>query len=478
MAELEHWIAATAGEDERPADGFLWLDPRHTGGQGHLWLLVDGVGGRGVGDAVAALVTITVTELYPEALDMFRDPLKAIEVAIQDADRRLAAIKGVYSNLSATRASYVAVALFNGAYHVAWAGSARAYRVVAGEATRLTEDRVESVKDGLVQPATGVGSGASILHFAGSFEPENAAIVLATDGVSRSLRDAVVGQGVERLRAWDAVTSLLELAETAGSRDSKALAVVRAIPLEVRAETTVDAFKDWAESGESDWLSKTLVLQTGSGDPPPKVPITNYPHLPPISGAIDPAEAEAVRESTMSFSPEDVRAIVEGASREPSGEYADLALARTKTMRSAVVETALEAHRAVSAEKTAEERSSPTPAGTMMFSPQELAQVRADAERGPMGAPADTADLELFEEASAFSPELEGTQLFSPQSHGSDEPTPFREDPQSADDTETWRGDSLGVELAKGPRSRVVALLIACALLVGACAAYFAFFRV
>lgn len=472
MAELEHWIAASGSDDGKPEDGFLWLDPRHTGGQGHLWLLVDGVGGRGVGDAVSALVAITVTELYPEALDMFRDPLKAIEVAIQDADRRLEAIRGVYSDLKSARASYVAVALFNGAYHVAWAGSARAYRVVAGEATRLTEDRVESVKDGKVLPSTGVGSGASIVHLAGAFEVENAAIVLATDGVSRSLRDAVVGQGVERLRAWDAATTLMELAAAKG--DSRAIAVVRATQLAVRAETSVDAFKEWAESGASDWMSKTLVLQTSASAPPEKVPITNYPKLPPISGAIDAPKAEAVRESTMSFSPEDVRAIVAGATGGgPADAPDDLAHARTDSMRSGEVEAALEAHRKASAKKAAEPEASVTPAGTMMFSPQELAEVRANAARGLEVA--DTADPDRVEETRAFSPKPEGTQLFSPQDHDADPGLP--DVPESADDTETWRGDSLSVQLARPPRSGLVAVLIFCALLGGACATYFAFFR-
>ena len=92
MAELEHWIAATPSESGKPEDAFVWLNPQKTGGQGHLWLLVDGVGDRGVGDAVSALVAITVSEVYPEALDMFRDPLKAIGVATQDADRRLEAV--------------------------------------------------------------------------------------------------------------------------------------------------------------------------------------------------------------------------------------------------------------------------------------------------------------------------------------------------------------------------------------------------
>lgn len=466
MSELEHWIAAEAGADGEPEDGFLWLDPRHTGGQGHLWLLVDGVGAAP--DAVSALVAITVTELYPEALDLYRDPLRALEVAIRDADRRLDAIRQAYPSLLDVRASFVGVALFEGAYHVAWAGSGRAYRVVGSVVTRLTEDRVESVKSGVVLPSTGVGSGAAVIHQAGSFEIQDAAIVLATDGVARSLRDQVVGQGAERLRAWDAVTSFLELSRLGGRTGAAAVAVIRATQQAVRTETSPAAFRDWAESGASDWSSKTLVLQTGTTEAPGKVPVTNYPKLPPISGAADPDEAEQLKESTMTFSPEEVRAIVKGSTSE---------VAPTDSIRSEEVVAALRQ----GVERTGPVREPSSPAGTMMFSPQEIAGIRGSSA----DELADTGDPSPVEETRAFSPEPEGTALFSPsldaggagrvhEVSSKDVSSAVRSD-GFADDTETWRGDSLTFDMAAAGRSRWIAVLIGAALIGGAVAAYLAF---
>lgn len=468
MSELEHWIAAAPGAEGEPEDGFLWLDPRHTGGQGHLWLLVDGVGGAP--DAVAALVSITVTELYPDALDLYRDPLRALDVAIRDADRRLDAIRQVYPSLEGVRASFVAAALFEGAYHVAWAGSARAYRVEHCVATRLTEDRVESAEEGNVLPSTGVGSGASVIHFAGASETKDGAIVLATHSVARALRNQVVGQGTERLRAWDAVQSFLDLSASEGRTGAGAVAVIRAQPREVRTETSPGAFRDWAESGASDWSAKTLVLQTGTAEPPGKVPVTNYPKLPPISGAVDPDQAEQVTESTMLFSPGDIQAIVQGAAatENMAATVAPMDSIRSDDSVGALPQGVEEATMGWS-------RPAP-PAGTMMFSPQEIASLRGGSSDEPL---ADTGDPAPVEETRAFSPEPEGTALFSPSI---DEPGVLKsasasnpKDSGFVDDTETWRGDSLRLELSAARRLRWVAVLILAALTGGAIAAYLAF---
>lgn len=511
MAELEHWIAATHGEDRAKETGFLWLDPRHTGGQGHLWMVVEGVGGAGVGDVVAALATITMTELYPEALDMFRDPLKAMEVAFQDAGRRLDAMRAVYPDLANGRCSFAAVALFNGAYHVAWAGTGRATLVKSGATECVTEDRIKSAKDGVVIPSTGLGSGGPLIHFAGSYELGPHAVALTTHGITRRVREPALGQGVERLAAWGAVPAILTLTRRADERANAAVAVIRAEPRPVKACTTAEAFIEWAESDASTWESKTLVLQTEETAATGSPAVSNYQGLPRISGGASEDEVEDLRESTMSFSPDDVRRIVEGArlqnSDEPgSPDSAGFAFADTTAMQSGDVEAALTGKKQVTNERSGTARESTeragtgaqddpavapaartATAGTMMFSPQQLAEVRADAERKFAESPGDGDSApphELARHSDTFptsgsqlqrTRELsDETKLFSPEprrEHFAKEVT------DEADEKDTWRGESLSGSLSDlGSRRRGTTALVLLALVIGAVATYFGFF--
>jgi hypothetical protein len=475
-------------------------------------MVVEGVGGKGIGDVVAALATITMTELYPEALDMFRDPLKAMEVALQDADRRLAAIRGVYPELKKGRASFAAVALFNDAYHLAWAGTCRATLVKAGETELLTQDRIESAKNGVVIPSTGLGASDSLIHFAGSYDLGPNAIAITTHSVTKTVRNAAIGQGVERLAAWNAAPAIITLARRDDETVSAAVAVVRAEPLLVKATTSVDAFIEWAESGASTWDSKTLVLQTKASRAPGNPQVSNYAGLPPISGTQAEAEAEehGLNESTMSFSPEDVRRIVEGARQQGNGglgtsDSGPLPFARTSAISGDVGAVVAQGARAETERSgTAREATErvgtgaeddparippkplSAPEGTMMFSPQQLAEVRASSEQ-KLGAKDDapeagpelerTGDLLAVPQSnrSAAPDESEETRLFSPDNRAQQRLE--KQTTPEADDRDTWKGESLSVPLnGFDVRRRATAALICIALVAGAIATYFGFF--
>jgi hypothetical protein len=144
----------------------------------------------------------------------------------------------------------------------------------------------------------------------------------------------------------------------------------------------------------------------------------------------------------------------------------------------------------------------------MMFSPQDLAKVRADAESAVRDEFVDTQDPERvdladtqdpervdlaetqssegtglketqdqapIEEMRAFLPEFAGTQRFSPASTGSEHAAMSGAIEQSVNEVETWRGDSRGIKFSTRSCARVVAVLIAFAVLAGAVATYLAF---
>lgn len=398
----QHWIATDAGSArDGNEDAFLYLGPDETDGGG-LWLVVDGEGGPGVGDLASSMLVVTVGELYPELLDAHGDPAYALEVAAKEAESRLATIAGIYPELEGVRASFAAVALHQGMLYPVSSGSCAVVKIANGGGELLAEPEVAHSLRGTgdydLVPASGIrAEGGPVLNRVS--EPvaaEAVSFFLCTDGVSEMVPAAMVAQGVERLAAQDAVEALIELSRRRWSDDDATAAVVRFADPKFQMFTTPDAFLDWAESGMTKWPEKTLMLQAGSRVEQGTPPRSNVDGLPSIGGGEAPAEQADMDalESTMSFSPDQVQAIV-AASMDGAG--------------------------------TLPERTAPE--GTMVFSPGDAAAVAAAASAGDVSTtgdgPAPNAPTEAdppeqaadaVEGGPAGGPTAStGTMFFSPQ---------------------------------------------------------------
>lgn len=417
-AEPQHWVATDEGSARKGnEDAYLWLGPDDTGGNGGLWLVVDGEGGAGVGDLAAAMVTTTVSELYGALVGAQKDPVLALRSALEEANRRLGVIGETYPRLARARASFAAVAHYDGKLYPVVAGSAAAFVVTPGGVRRIgardvaRHERGDGDRD--LVPGSGVGVDGPLVHHAEApIDPDFTSIVLCTDGVTELVPDALIGEAVERLAPKDAATGLIEVARRRWSDDDATAAVVRFVDPNLQVNTTLKAFLDWADSGLTKWPDQTLVLQVGgtvATEPPPR---SNVSAIPTIEGeALAPGADAAAAGRTLGFSRDDVAAIVAASagaagapgpsntapqpaapgsperttlpagpdspgpvSTSPTASTPDTARSPAERVESGAPP------KAASPQAPSGDRPAATGKGTLFFSPQDIEQVRAAAD--------------------------------------------------------------------------------------------------
>lgn len=244
MQHPNFWAATHQGfRRERNEDAFLWLGPDRTNDQGYLWLVCDGMGGEAAGELASSEVAARVAEIYPHALERYQDPHRALEEALQAANRRLLFMQEQNSDLSKMGSTISAVAYFRHQLWIAWVGDSRVYTLERGQLHQRTKDhtKFQRMVDAGIMQADEVGadhpSHSVLLNVLGrasmdveTLPPipvghEPLQILLCSDGLSSFVSDAQMSEALAELSPKDAAQFLLSAA-LAASNDNVTVQVI------------------------------------------------------------------------------------------------------------------------------------------------------------------------------------------------------------------------------------------------------------
>ena len=216
----------------------LFADPERG-----LWVVADGMGGHEAGEVASNMVTDALRCLPParnigelaalavEALHRVNGEL--IELARSDGGTKSRTIGS----------TIVGLAIEDGSYSCFWAGDSRAYLIRGGEITRVSRDHslVQNLVDaGMLRPeeadthenanlitrAVGVGEKFEVDVVSGDARSGDY-FVLASDGLTRVMRDDELAIQLSRGSLGDVADRLVDIVLSRGAPDNVSLIIVK-----------------------------------------------------------------------------------------------------------------------------------------------------------------------------------------------------------------------------------------------------------
>jgi PPM family protein phosphatase len=212
---------------------------------GYLCVVCDGMGGHAAGREAAELAVATIFESFDRAAEDAR-PADVLRSAIQEASRRVHAMRTSEIAMGRPGSTVVAVLLHHQGTDVVHVGDSRAYLVHEGQLLRLTRDHSvvqELVDRGLLpaQKAAHHPDANRITRALGMTAEVEAdlrpqpvqhvngdAFVLCSDGLSDLVEEREILGIVGGEPAAQAVGRLVDLANARGGHDNITVAVLRA----------------------------------------------------------------------------------------------------------------------------------------------------------------------------------------------------------------------------------------------------------
>lgn len=209
-----------------------------------LWAVADGMGGHEAGEVASTMVTDALRCL-PVVADIDELTDRAVE-ALRQVNRDLIELARSGERKGHTiGTTVVGLAVANGSFRCFWLGDSRAYRLRDGEIARLTRDHsvVQELVDAgmikaeeadshvdanLITRAVGVAENIAVEIIGGDVRPGDQ-FVLASDGLTRVVRDDELAAELRRGPPAQSADSLLEMVLARGAPDNVSLIITKLI---------------------------------------------------------------------------------------------------------------------------------------------------------------------------------------------------------------------------------------------------------
>lgn len=209
-----------------------------------LWAVADGMGGHEAGEVASTMVTDALRCL-PVVADIDELTDRAVE-ALRQVNRDLIELARSGERKGHTiGTTVVGLAVANGSFRCFWLGDSRAYRLRDGEIARLTRDHsvVQELVDAgmikaeeadshvdanLITRAVGVAENIAVEIISGDVRPGDQ-FVLASDGLTRVVRDDELAAELRRGPPAQSADSLLEMVLARGAPDNVSLIITKLI---------------------------------------------------------------------------------------------------------------------------------------------------------------------------------------------------------------------------------------------------------
>ena len=208
-----------------------------------LWAVADGMGGHEAGEIASTMVTDALRCL-PVVRDIDELAAQAVE-ALQQVNRELInlARSGDGERQATIGTTVVGLAIANGFHRCFWLGDSRAYCMRGGEITRITRDHslVQNLVDaGMLKPeeaethenanlitrAVGAAETIEVDIVGGDARPGDQ-FLLASDGLTRVVRDHELATELERGPPAQAADNLIETVMARGAPDNVSLIIIK-----------------------------------------------------------------------------------------------------------------------------------------------------------------------------------------------------------------------------------------------------------
>lgn len=215
----------------------LFADPERG-----LWAVADGMGGHEAGEVASTMVTDAlrclpivgdIDELKDRAVEALRQVNRDLIELAQSGERKGQTIG----------TTVVGLAVANGFFRCFWLGDSRAYRLRDGEITRLTRDHslVQDLIDaGMLKPeeadthadanlitrAVGAAEEIAVDTVGGDARPGDR-FVLASDGLTRVVRDDELAAELVGAPPAQAADNLIDMVLARGAPDNVSLIIVK-----------------------------------------------------------------------------------------------------------------------------------------------------------------------------------------------------------------------------------------------------------
>jgi serine/threonine protein phosphatase Stp1 len=206
-----------------------------------LWAVADGMGGHEAGEIASTMVTDALRCLPPNA-DIDELAGEAVE-AIRQVNRELIDLARSSDSKRTIGTTIVGLAVVDSTFRCFWVGDSRAYLLRDGEIGRLTHDHslVQNLVDaGMLSPdeaethenanlitrAVGVAETCEVDIVSGEVRPGDQ-FVLASDGLTRVVRDQELAEELQRGSPDEAADRLIDTVLARGAPDNVSLIITK-----------------------------------------------------------------------------------------------------------------------------------------------------------------------------------------------------------------------------------------------------------
>lgn len=206
-----------------------------------LWAVADGMGGHEAGEIASTMVTDALRCL-PELSDVDALAGEAVE-ALQKVNRQLIELAHSGGSKQTIGTTIVGLAVTDGTFRCFWMGDSRAYLLRDGEIGRITHDHslVQNLVDAgmlnadeaethenanLITRAVGVAENCEVDIVSGEVRPGDQ-FVLASDGLTRVVRDHELADELLRGSPEEAADRLIDTVLARGAPDNVSLIITR-----------------------------------------------------------------------------------------------------------------------------------------------------------------------------------------------------------------------------------------------------------
>jgi serine/threonine protein phosphatase PrpC len=208
-----------------------------------LWAVADGMGGHEAGEIASTMVTDALRCL-PDLADVDELAGQAVE-ALRQVNRQLIDLARSGDSKRSIGTTIVGLAVTDGSFRCFWMGDSRAYLLRDGEIGRITHDHslVQTLVDaGMLSPdeaethenanlitrAVGVAENCEVDIVSGEVRPGDQ-FVLASDGLTRVVRDEELADELQRASPDEAADRLIETVLARGAPDNVSLIITKII---------------------------------------------------------------------------------------------------------------------------------------------------------------------------------------------------------------------------------------------------------
>jgi serine/threonine protein phosphatase PrpC len=208
-----------------------------------LWVVADGMGGHEAGEVASGMV-INALRALPLLGDLDELASCAAE-ALKQVNRDLIGLARSGGSNRTIGTTVVGLAIAGGSFRCFWLGDSRAYRLRDGEITRISHDHslVQSLVDaGMIKPeeaeshenanlitrAVGVADNVEVDIVSGDALSGDQ-FLLASDGLTRVVRDEELAAALGRASPAEAADNLLATVLERGAPDNVSLIIARLV---------------------------------------------------------------------------------------------------------------------------------------------------------------------------------------------------------------------------------------------------------